>query len=52
MKSKTGKSSKKETKKKMTEAEREQTLVDWLVRVIIAQTLKELDEKSKDSERD
>ncbi|WP_159439057.1 MULTISPECIES: hypothetical protein [unclassified Flavobacterium] len=52
MKSKSGKSSKKGTKKKMTEAEREQALLDWLVRVIIAQTLKEFYGKNKDSERD
>ncbi|WP_169630196.1 hypothetical protein [Flavobacterium humi] len=52
MKSKPGKSSKKRTKKKMTEAEREQALVALIVQIIVAQTLKEFYGKTEDSERD
>ncbi|QSB28471.1 hypothetical protein [Flavobacterium sp. CLA17] len=51
MRSKSGKSSKKKGKK-MTEAEREDALVALIVRIIVAQTLKEFYRKNKDSERD
>lgn len=52
MKSKPGKSSKKVIKKKMTEPEREYALVTLIVRIIVAQTLKEFYGKNEDSERD
>nr|WP_315224010.1 hypothetical protein [uncultured Flavobacterium sp.] len=47
MRSKSGKSSKKESKKKMTEPEREAALVDLIVGIIVAQTLKEIYGKIK-----
>ncbi|MFH6946659.1 hypothetical protein [Flavobacterium sp. FlaQc-50] len=51
MRSKSGKSSKKNGKK-MTRAEKEDALVTLIVRIIVAQTLKEFYRKNKNSERD
>lgn len=51
-KRKSDKFPKKDTGKKMTEAKREQAIVDLFVKIIVQNTLKEFYEKNKDSLRE